>query len=58
MNEWFNPTLIAQFLNFLILIGILYKFFKWCFSDILSSKHSKKRKNDDDDDMFYLDDDD
>lgn len=56
INNWLTPTIIAQFLNLIILLALLYKFFKWCFSDSLSSNKSKNKKNIDDDDFIdYMD---
>ncbi len=56
INNWLTPTIIAQFLNLIILFAILYKFFKWCFSDNSSSTKSKNEKNNDDDDFIdYMD---
>ncbi len=56
INNWLTPTIIAQFLNLIILLALLYKFFKWCFSDNLSSNKSKNKKNNDDDDFIdYMD---
>lgn len=56
INNWLTPTIIAQFLNLIILLALLYKFFKWYFSDNLSSNKSKNKKNIDDDDFIdYMD---
>lgn len=56
INNWLTPTIIAQFLNLIILLAFLYKFFKWYFSDNLSSNKSKNKKNIDDDDFIdYMD---
>lgn len=57
INNWLTPTIIAQFLNLIILLALLYKFFKWCFSDNSSSNKSKNKKNNNDDNfidyMYY-----
>lgn len=56
INNWLTPTIIAQFLNLIILFALLYKFFKCCFSDNSSSNRSKNKKNNDDDDFIdYMD---
>lgn len=53
INNWLTPTIIAQFLNLIILLALLYKFFKWCFSD--KNKSRNKKNNDDDDFIDYMD---
>lgn len=56
INNFVTPTTIAQFLNLIILLALLYKFFKWCFSDNSSSNKSNSKKNNDDDDFIdYMD---
>ena len=56
INNWLTPTIIAQFLNLIILLVLLYKFFKWCFSDNSFSNKSRNKKNNDDDDFIdYMD---
>lgn len=56
INNCLTPTFIAQFLNLIILLALLYKFFKWCFSDNSSSHKSNNKKNNDDDDFIdYMD---
>lgn len=57
INNFVTPTTISQFLNLIILLTLLYKFFKWCFSDNSSSNKSNSKKNNDDDDDFidYMD---
>lgn len=56
INNWLTPTIIAQFLNLIILLALLYKFFKWCFSENSSSNKSRNKKNNDDDDFIdYMD---
>ena len=51
INNCLTPTFIAQFLNLIILLALLYKFFKWCFSH----KSNNKKNNDDDDFIDYMD---
>ena len=46
INNWLTPTIIAQFLNLIILL----------FSDNSSSNKSRNKKNNDDDDFIdYMD---